>query len=257
MMKQKSNIVLAALLLGLQLILSGCAKEKQKEDLTLDEIKAKTTAFLKKQDFEQAAEHLQLMITKFPEDPKIGNYKISLANCKFNNAEYESAFQLYENFHQYYPSDKRAEYAKYKAALSKFRQSLEFDRDQTATSAALQACKNYQDIPTYQKYRTEIAAAHEQCLQKLVDKEVSICKFYIKHGKMQAATKRLEQARKMFGLHKDLEAQLLYLECKLANKTNDHQMFDEKLEILSKNFSASPYIKMAENLIKKPVDFIF
>ena len=256
-MKQKLHVRLAAFLIGLQLVLSGCAKEKTNEELSLTEIKVKATAHLKKQEFEQAAEQLQLMITRFPEDPKIGNYKISLANCKFNNAEYEPAYQLYENFHQYYPSDKRSEYAKYKAALCKFRQSLDFDRDQTATNAALNACKSYQEVPTYQKYRTEIAAAHEQCLQKLVDKELSICKFYIKHGKTQAATKRLEQARKMFGLHKDLEANLLYLECKLANKTDDHLALEEKITALTTNFATSPYTKMAENLVKKPVDFIF
>jgi outer membrane protein assembly factor BamD len=240
---------LAVLLIGVQIVLSGCAKVEHKEDLGLDQLKTKATASLKQRDYETACEYLQLMVSKFPEDPKIGNYKISLANCKFNNKEYESAFQLYENFHQYYPSDKRAEYAKYKAALCKFHQSLDFDRDQTATQHALVACNAYTQVPTYKKYLNEIDAARNKCIQKLVDKEISICKFYIKHGKIQAANKRLEQARKLYGAHKDLEANLLYLECKLASKTEDRLALEEKFDILAKKFPASQFAKMAENLV--------
>lgn len=242
---------LTAIFFVIQCILAGCAKVERKEDLGLTQLKEKATICLKNEDYEGASEFLQLMVSKFPEDPKIGNYKISLANCKFNNKEYEPAYQLYENFHQYYPSDKRAEYAKYKAALCKYKQALDFDRDQTFTENAIRACSSYEEIPTYQKYRQEISAARSACLQKLVDKEVSICKFYVKHGKINAANKRLEQARKLYGSHKDLEAHLLYLECKLANKTNNPEMLSAKLAQLSKQFPASPYVKMAENIHSK------
>ncbi len=248
---------LAALLIGMQLFLGGCAKVKERGDMTLDELKTKTTALLKKQDYSEAAEYLQLIITKFPEDPKLGNYKISLANCKFNNAEYEPAYQLYENFHQYYPSDKRAEYAKYRATLCKFNQSLSFDRDQSTTEAAMRLLKSYQDIPTYQKYRTQVDKMYETCVQKMITKELYICKFYIKHGKLQAAEKRLEQARKLYGTHKDLDASLLYLECKLESKRGNQPVFNEKLDKLVKHYPDSQYTHMAENLVKKPIDFIF
>lgn len=256
-MKQNVHVRFAALLIGLHLLIGGCAKVKEKNDLTLEELKTKATAHLKNQEYEEAADHLQLIISKFPENPKLANYKISLANCKFNNGDYESAYQLYENFHQYYPSDKRAEYAKYKAALCKFRQSLDFDRDQTSTEAALRACRTYQEIPTYQKYRAEIGNIHESCMKKLIEKELYICKFYIKHGKLQAAEKRLQQVRKLYGSHKDLDANLLYLECKLASKSDNSSALKQKLDTLVSHYPASPYTSMAENLIKKPIDFVF
>lgn len=256
-MKQGLYAHFAALLICMQIFLGGCAKVKEKRDMTLDELKTKATAHLKKQEYSEASEYLQLIITKFPENPKLGNYKISLANCKFNNGEYEPAYQLYENFHQYYPSDKRAEYAKYKASLCKFNQLLSFDRDQSATEATMRTLKSYQEISTYQKYRTEVDKMYANCVQKLITKELYICKFYIKHGRVQAAEKRLEQARKLYGTHKDLDASLLYLECKLESKRGNKPVFNEKLNKLVKQYPESPYTHMAENLIKNPIDFVF
>jgi outer membrane protein assembly factor BamD len=257
-MNHKVECYLALILFALPLFFAGCAKEKPIEDMTLQDMKVKATAYLKKHDYENAAKFLQLVVTKFPDDPKIGNYKISLANAKFNNKEYESAYQLYENFHQYYPSDKRAEYAKYKAAMCKFKQALTFDRDQTATNLAARVCKSYQDIATYQKYRSEIAAMLAKCQQQELDKELSICKFYIKHNKFQAAAKRLEVARKNLGKQdKELDAQLLYLECKLAAKQADQQAVKDKLSSLSNLYPSSPFTQMAQRLVKEPVTFVF
>lgn len=256
-MKHATYKYFAALVIAMQLCISGCAKVKEKSEMTLDELKTRATTHLKNHEYEDAAEYLQMVITKFPENPKLGHYKISLANCKFNHQDYESAFQLYENFHQYYPSDSRAEYAKYKAAMCKHRQSLEHDRDQTATEATIRACNAYQEIPTYQKYRAEIDTMRTNCTQKLIDKELYVCKFYIKHGKVQAAEKRLEQARKLYGTNKDLDAQFLYLECKLAGKTNNSDVFKEKLNNLTLQYPASPFTALAENLVQKPSDFVF
>lgn len=256
-MKHAISKYLTALAVTIGLCLSGCAKVKEKSEMTLDELKAKATAHLKNQEYDDASEYLQMVITKFPENPKLAQYKISLANCKFNNGDYESAFLLYENFHQYYPSDKRAEYAKYKAAMCKLRQSLDHDRDQTSTEATIRACSAYQEIPTYQKYRAEIETMRQDCVQKLIDKELYICKFYIKHGKVQAAEKRLEQARKLYGTNKDIDAQLLFLECKLAGKTKNEHLFKEKLTSLTTQYPSSPFTVLAENLVPKPTSFVF
>ena len=52
-MKQSMYTRLAALLIGMQLFLGGCAKVKERGDMTLDELKTKTTALLKKQDYSE------------------------------------------------------------------------------------------------------------------------------------------------------------------------------------------------------------
>lgn len=257
-MKISSNqSILAIAAAAFIFVLSGCAKVKEKSEMTLDELKTKATVLLKQKDYEDAAEYLQLIITKFPDHPKLANYKISLANCKFNNGDYESAYQLYENFHLNYPSDKRAEYAKYKAAMAKFKQVKDFERDQKATEATLQVCKNYTDVPLYQKYKTQIDAIHQACLHKLIQKELHICKFYIKHGKHQAAAKRIELFKKLYGDQKEFKDQLLFLECKLASKSGNESELSTKIDALTKNHPESPYIKLTENLVKKPDEFFF
>lgn len=245
------------LMLGMHLLLSSCSKVEKKEDLALQKLKSKATASIKQKDFESACEYLQIMVSKFPEDPKIGNYKLSLANCKFNNKEYDEAYQIYENFHQYYPSDKRAEYAKYKAALCKFNQSLDFDRDQSLTNQTIEVCSSYTQNPSYKKYRKEIEQTRQLCLKKIMDSELSICKFYIKHGKLEAAAKRLTQLRAMYGNTHEIGDQLLYLECKLANKVGDNTSFQKKLQDLTNLYPQSPLVHLAENMVQKKVAFQF
>lgn len=239
------------------LFISGCAKVQEKSDMSLEELKEKATALLKKEDYEEASEYLQCIITRFPDNPKLANYKISLANCKFKEGSYEPAYQLYENFYQYYPSDKRAEFAKYRAALCKFNQILSFDRDQSPTEAAIRACKSYEEMPTFNKYRTEIEKIHKTCVHTLINKELHICKFYIKQGKTKAAQKRLEQAQQLYGNDPEVESALLYLQCKLANKEKNNQGLQSALSDLSTKYPDSKYVSMAENLVKKPIDFVF
>ncbi len=231
---------------GTLVLFASCGKQLRKEDMPLKELRARATTLLKKGDFEEASEHLQLMVMKFPDDPKINTYKLSLANCKFCNQEYEPAFHLYENFHQYYPNDKRAEFAKYRAAVCKYQQTRDFERDQTQTEATIRTCKEYEENSSYQKYRTQVIAMHGTCTQKLIDKELDICKFYIKKNKPAAASKRIEFLRRHFVTQKkDLEPSVLYLEYKVAEKKQDAQGRQKAIAELMTHYPNSPYTKLA------------
>jgi len=96
------------------LIFSSCGKErKEKEEMNLQELKQSTVAYLKKKKYDQATDMLQQIIAKYPENEEISKYKLLLADTYFKNGEHQVSQKMYEHFHQYYPSDKKAEYAKY------------------------------------------------------------------------------------------------------------------------------------------------
>ena len=237
-------------------LLNGCAKQQDKEP-SKEELKAKTVALFNKEKHEEAAEALDSFINKYPDDPEIHKYKIALADLHFKQGNYPSAYTLYQHYAQYYPADKKAEYSQYYAVLSKFYQTLKPDCDQTATEETIQLCKNYLNRPVNQRYRKDVSDIQNTCEHKLINKEIYVYNFYLKQGKYDAANIRLNNIKKQYlAKKKSLEPQLLYLECKLAEKKKNSELIKKNIEQLITQHPESQYTRMAEAIIAKD-KFIF
>jgi outer membrane assembly lipoprotein YfiO len=183
--------------------------------------------------------------------------KLLLAEEYFKNEDYPSAAISYERFHEFYPSNKHAEYAKYRSLLAKFYLTLKTDCDQSETEHALSVCNDYLNTPTYTKYRTDVHDIKQTCEHKLIDKEVYIFDFYLKQEQFEAAQKRLAYLRKTYlPMSPSLEPQLMYLECKLANKQKNQSEVKEYLTALAKKYPESEYTQMASALTT-PTPFFF
>ena len=232
-------------------------KEKNVEDMTFDEIKEKTLSSIEKKNNEIAIENLEKLIAIHPDNQNISKYKLMLANLYFDTGNLPSAYQMYEHFKEFYPSDSNVEFATYRAILSKFYQILKIDCDQTHTQATINLCENYLNHFPYQVYRNDIKDIQRTCEHKLIDKEVYVYNFYLKKGKFDAAQKRLQFLQDNYlAKNPTLEARLLFLECKLAEKQKKQDMLNAKLEKLFNKYPDSYFTKMAERLNTKNT-FIF
>lgn len=245
-----------ALLLTVILVTS-CAKQKKKEEMSFEELRKKTFACLEKKRNDEAAEYLEQIIAQNPDRSDIARYKLLLAEVYFKTGKYPSAFELYDHYNQFYPADTRAEYAKYRSILSKFYQTLRTDCDQTQTEETTKLCQEYLDNSSYKKYATDVADINKTCQHKLVDKEVYVFNFYLKQGEYEAAKGRLHHIREAF-LNKNphLEARLLYLESQLAQKQKNLALVKENLEKLSAQFPESQFTPMTQALLTKQ-SFLF
>lgn len=241
------------------LILSSCAKQKNKDEMSFEELSSKTTAFLEKKRYDSATEMLEEIIARFPDKENIHNYKLLLADTYFKLNKYSSSCQMYDHYHSYYPSDEKAEYAKYQAVLSQFYQTLKTDCDQTPTEEAIKLCSSYLQNTHYKKYRKDIQDILNTCEHKLFNKEIYVFNFYLKQGKYDSARNRLNYIKNNFLAKKQaLEPQVLYLECKLAQKENNGQTMQSYLEQLSVKYPESQYTRMSQTLAKRTnVDFEF
>src|SRR3990172_7026750 len=114
------NAFIPVLLLGL----AGCAKEKGRNEMSIQELSKNVTASLEKKRLDDAIAFLEEIIGRFPDDTNIPDYRKQLADLYFKEGNYASAQALYEHFNQYYPADQQAEYAKYRSILSTFYQTL-------------------------------------------------------------------------------------------------------------------------------------
>lgn len=231
------------------LSLAGCAKELKKEDMSFDELKKNAFAYIKTNKHEEAIGYLEHITTQHADNEKIAQIKLLLAEEYFKSENYPSAAIAYESFHEFYPSNKHAEYAKYRGLLSKFYLTLNADCDQSETEHALRSCNEYLETPAYTKYCSDVRDIKQSCEHKLINKEVYVFDFYLKQEQFEAAQKRLAFLRKTYlPLSASLEPQIMYLECKLANKQKDQTTLKKQLTALAGKYPESEFTQMASAL---------
>jgi len=249
-----SQRIFGSLVIGILslVLMQGCAKQKKKEDLSAKELKTKAMACLQKKDYDHAAAYLEQLVTQYSDHTNIAQYKLLLGECYFKAEKYPLAYQMCEHFNQFYPSDKRAEYAKYKALLAKFYQTIRTDCDQTETEETVRLSKEYLDKTIYAQYRDKVTDIKKACEQKLIDKEIYVFNFYVKQARYDAADSRLKYIKKTFlANNPTLEARLLYLECKLAQKQKNEEKIKESIEKLLTQYPESQFTQMAQALTTK------
>jgi outer membrane assembly lipoprotein YfiO len=252
----KKNVTIAASMAFLALVL-GCAKEQKKETMSFDELAARAESAAKTKKHDDAIAFLDEALSRFGDHAKIHNVKIGLADVQFDNENYPVAQVLYEQFNQFYPADPRAEYAKYKSILSMYRQALDVHCDQTETEETVKLCREYLQNAAYKKFHKEITDIQKLCENKLFNKEIYVFNFYCRRGKYDAAHHRLKTLKSKFaGSLAAHEDQVLYLECKLAQKEKNKKLIRQNLDELIKKYPMSEFTLMAQGLTaKRP--FIF
>ncbi len=236
---------------------AGCAKEQKKENMSFNELTSCADKAQQKKHHDDAVVYLEEALGRFSDNEKIHQVKMSLAELNFDNGNYQAAHELYENFNQLYPADAQAEYAKYKSILSMYRQTLDVHCDQTETEETIKLCREYLQKGVYKKFKKEIGDIQKLCENRLFNKEIYVFNFYFNKGKYDAAGHRLKTIKHKFAtVLAEHEDQLLYLECKLAQKVKNKKLIRQNLDELLTKYPTSEFTLMAQNLTaRRP--FIF
>ena len=237
--------------LVIALLLTGCAKHKTKDTMNADELAAKAHGYIKKKKHDDAIQYVGELISRYPDHPKVGKYKILLAELQFKAKNYSAAKELYDNFSEFFPSDKHAEYARYKTILSSFYQTLPADCDQSYTEETVKLCKDYLGKDSASKYRSDVEKILAQNQERLADKEVYVFDFYLRKQQFDAARSRLAYLKEKFGKQETLQPKIAYLEYKLALKEKKYDLADEHKNKLLASYPESRFAGMAEQLDNK------
>jgi outer membrane assembly lipoprotein YfiO len=252
------NKGLLIIALGAAALICGCSKQKSRNELGYEELKTQAYADLSNKNEDSASEYLLEIVSRFPDRQDISQHKLALAEVYFKLGKFPSAYELYNQFAQFYPSDENAEYAKYRAILSKFYQTLTPDCDQTTTMEVTGLCKEYLDKISYKKYASDIKDIQHTCELKLIDKEVYVFNFYLDQKKYTSAQNRIKILEKEYlPKNPSLEARILYLKCQLAKKQKKNDEFNDHLEQLLVKFPNSQFTQLAQGITKKPTDIFF
>jgi outer membrane protein assembly factor BamD len=257
---RNSQKTLLSLFIGALFLLGGCGKQQApKEEMPLEDLKGKVVAELNGKKSERAIEYLEELINRYPENSDIAEYKLMLADLYLKTGSLDAAYELYKNYNKMYPGEQKAEYAMYKAVLSKFYQTLKISHkcDQSDTEKTLKLCHGYLGNPMYHEYRGDVKDIHYTCERRLIDKEVYVFNSYLvqarhRPDRLKSAQNRLKFLKERFlPKHKTLEPQLLYLECKLAQRQNDTRKIQENVESLMHDHNESQFTRMAMGLANK------
>ena len=224
--------------------------------MSAEELSSKAQSYIKTKKTDDAIPFISELITRYPDHAKIGKYKILLAELQFKAKNYAGAKELYEHFSEYFPSDKHAEYARYKSILSAFYQTLPADCDQSYTDQTVKLCKDYLAQTQLKKYRTDVEKILAKNQERLAEKEMYIFDFYLGKKQFDAARARLAYLKDHYATLPNIAPRLAFLSYKLALKEKKQDEALIQLNELQQHFPESNYVQMAQNLNTKST-FIF
>jgi len=147
------------------------------------------------------------------------DHLLELADLLFLNEQYKKAERVYEQYCALYPGSSKQEYALYRSIISSFKSILSIDRDQTKTEETLVLATIFLDQDHFTTYKDEVLEIQKQCYEHLFASELSICHFYLVHGKFGSAEKRLKKIRELWIIKlPNKESEICALEMELAEQ---------------------------------------
>ena len=205
--------------------------------MTLDELAPAKERYLKDGKKNFACSCLERMITLENDHYKQEALRLESARLCVDLEEFDKAEAEFKEFITMYPNSKDIEDAYLQVAHCALKETLTSDRDQTKTKDCLEFTSNYLENINHTKYKKDMQDIKQQCYQKLIENEIYVCKFYIKKGKCKGAQQRLDFVKKEYLPQlPSCEKDVLMLECQLAQKNNDHELYKQKDAELKEKF---------------------
>lgn len=255
-MKYTQQILLVTGVFALTFV-AGCKKEVKEQEVIETtstserhkQLSGTILAAVNRHDYETAQRTIQMFFEQYPHDQDISSFKLMLADLFFEEGKYEAAFDGYNAFKEYYPADKRVEYASYKAAHAKFNVANHVNCDSAPIEAALALCKDYTNHSEYQQYRQQMADLERTCQRNLLDKEFYIAKSYLDQNRLASARHRLNTIAEQFDLGAGGKDQLFFYQLQLAKRENDSEAVARLLDDLHEDYPHSQFTIMADRFV--------
>jgi outer membrane protein assembly factor BamD len=188
------------LISSLFLITSGCATKKVKkiDEMGPAELLEKGLSQLKKSDYKNALENLQMVKNRYPYTDSAIVAALKLADTYYELGEYESAYDLYNEFDSFHPKDENIPYVKYRKGMCHFTKIKGFDREQThAQKAKLEFERLIAQYPD-NEYSKKARRHLRECLINLAHFEIYTGNFYYRQKNYRSALLRYKYALKNF-----------------------------------------------------------
>jgi outer membrane protein assembly factor BamD len=176
--------------------------------LTAKQNYEKGMAELKDEEYAEAQKYFQFVKQKYPFSKYAVLAELALADSQFNRGNYTEAIDSYKTFARLHPTHDKVEdgYVAFKIGHSYFKDMPDdifllppsYEKDQSAVMDALRELGDFSRKFPDSKYLKQADELRRQVLQRLVDHEVYVARFYLRGDHPNAAALRLEGALRRY-----------------------------------------------------------
>jgi outer membrane protein assembly factor BamD len=168
----------------------------------------KGMAELKDEDYAEAQKYFQFVKQKYPFSKYAVLAELALADSHFERGNYTEAIDSYKTFARLHPTHGKVEdgYVAFRIGESYFKDMPDdifllppsYEKDQSAVMDALRELGDFGRKFPDSKYLKKAMELRRQVLQRLVDHEVYVARFYLRADHPNAAALRLEGALRRY-----------------------------------------------------------
>lgn len=212
---------------------------------------AKNKAIARNDHF-SAIRYLERMAKVCPDLAQLSSVILELADLLFVDNKYAKAQLLYDQYIKSFPGKSHDySFAFYRKILCSFYQTVDFDRDQTATEQTVELCETFLKNCKESNYEKDVRSIKTDCTQKLAKHELYIADNYVIQNKYMSANRRITQIRDRYQTVPEVEPELLLVEIKLAEKVGNTQYAQAKQHEFTEKFPEHKSIAIAQTKKQK------
>ncbi|SDY09868.1 outer membrane protein assembly factor BamD [Hymenobacter psychrophilus] len=134
--------------------------------------------YYEKEDFFKAGTLLEELIPLLKGRPEAEKAQFYFANTNYRQRNYTLSAYYFKTFHDTYPNSEYAQEAYFMQAKSLFKDSPEFQLDQTNTYTALEVIQEFLNRYPESKFRPEVESMSQELQKKLENKAFLSAKLY-------------------------------------------------------------------------------
>jgi outer membrane protein assembly factor BamD len=192
---------------------AGCATSDEATkpitySLTAKQNYEKGLAELKDENYPEAQKYFQFVKQKYPFSKFAVLAELAVADSQFARGNYNEAIDAYKAFMRLHPTHDKVEdgYVAFKIGESYFKDMPDdiwilppsYEKDQSAVADALRELTDFSRKYPDSGYHKEALELRRQVLQRLVEHEVYVARFYLRTDHPKAAALRLEAALRRY-----------------------------------------------------------
>ncbi|MDB9823380.1 outer membrane protein assembly factor BamD [Deltaproteobacteria bacterium] len=192
-MHRLSTIIGGIIIGGLLIfIFEGCATDASRDmnELTAENLLARGIEKLEENSYNSAVTAFQAIKDRYPYSKAVITAELKMAEAHYIRKDFESAFDVYDDFERLHPKDENIPYVMYRKGMCHFQQIKTVDRDQTPTHKAKEEFERLVKRFAKSDYADKARAKIRQCLVYLAEYELYIGDFYFKTKKYGPALER-------------------------------------------------------------------
>jgi outer membrane protein assembly factor BamD len=200
MRRRVQSGVAAGMVLGLCLLLSGCAiyekmygrAPRRESQLSDQDLLRDAELQLERKRYEDARKDLQRLMNQYPDSELVSSARLATGKALYLDRKYDEARAELQRFLELHPQHERADEAHYYMGMSYFRQADSPDRDQTSTTKALEEFDLLQRQMPDSPFTADTRERSVVARRKLAERELYVGKYYHGRGNYGAAAARFD-----------------------------------------------------------------